>query len=119
MGLDNLRRPANGRRLAIADPTIEVNWGIDMIVRRLGLLCRLGIHRWCGCECVRCGAERHDWRTKTQYDETECSACNGVGALFLDYQLCPKCGTTGRVKRQLPGTQFRYCVKCLKIEKSG
>ena len=38
----------------------------------MNVLCRLGRHRWNGCECARCGTSKHEWRaTSTEVVRTD------------------------------------------------
>ncbi len=88
------------------------------------LLCKLGIHKWGGCICQRCGAARnreHDWANcmcrrcsverEHQWDGCICTRCGKRRDLQHQWEacICTRCGAKRDEEHQWDGC---ICTRC-------
>ena len=71
--------------------------------------CLLGLHRWEGCQCIKCAKvrnEAHDWKD----DCEKCSRCGQMRQNFHSWDGC-KCSTCGKIRAENHDWS-QDCEKC-------
>jgi hypothetical protein len=80
----------------------------------MSLKCKVGIHQWQGCKCLKCGTDRgegHDWSKHCEL----CATCNKTRENVHNWTGC-KCKACGNTRDE--GHDWsRNCEKCARCAK--
>jgi hypothetical protein len=73
----------------------------------MNIACALGIHKWSGCACLRCGTVSHQW------DNCKCRKCGEIRGEH-SWNGC-KCTTCGKARDEGHTWNGCLCTSCHKI----